>query len=431
MARILVVDDDSGVLETIEERLTFEEHAVTVASTGQTGWEYLQKNEYDIVVLDWDMPGLSGIEILKRFRAGGGTTPIIMLTGHTSIDDKELGLDSGASDYLTKPFSLKELSARIRSNLRTIATATAPPPPLGQGNEEVLKRGDLLGTRLAANYEFLEVLGTGASGIVFKARHPRLDKLVAVKTLHASQSQTHEAANARFEREARAISQIDHCNVITVHDYGITERNQPYMVMEYIKGGSLDERIDEVGALPLTTSLAILIQVCRGLQAAHAAGVLHRDLKPANILLQDKCERLDWVKIADFGIAQLLGGAHERITKAGCFVGTLMFLAPERLGDDPGDARSDIYSLGVVLFEALTARPIFDGTSVETLLTDIILHPPDPPSRYREDIPSGSALDLVVQKATEKDANKRYQTPTEMRLELERIHSELLMHRRH
>src|SRR4029450_4040535 len=205
MARILVIDDDPHTLQTIEERLTFEEHTVTVASNGLEGWQSLQNGEYDLVLLDWEMPDVSGIDLLTRFRAAGGTIPVIMLTGRTSVNDKESGLDTGANDYLTKPFSMTELSARIRANLRTQAVAKAPPPPLGKGNEAILKRGDLAGTRLAANYEFLDVIGEGGAGIVFKAKHPRLKKLVAVKMLLSSKAK--QTAIERFEREACAISQ--------------------------------------------------------------------------------------------------------------------------------------------------------------------------------------------------------------------------------
>ncbi len=423
MATILVVDDDPHVLATVEERLAFEEHAVTLASTGPAGWQHLQSNTYDLIVLDWDMPELSGIEILRRFRAAGGTTPIIMLTGHTSIDDKESGLDSGADDYLTKPFSVRELSARIKANLRFQERATAPPPPLGQGNEDVLKRGDLVGTRLAANYEFLEVIGEGSAGFVFKARHPRLDKLVAVKMLRAAELK--DVSVSRFEREAKAVSQISHYNVVTIYDYGVTERKRPYMVMEYIQGESLQEKIEREGPLPLAAASAILIQACKGLQEVHDLGILHRDLKPENIVLQPRSDRADWVKIVDFGIAHLLEDRQQRLTDEGAVVGTVQFIAPERLRDLPADARSDIYSLGVILFEMLTARPMFEANSVQSWLVKAVTEPPPPPSQYRKDIQPGSAFDKVVLKATEKDPNNRYQSCVEMRLELGQIQGQL------
>src|SRR4030095_4756826 len=326
------------------------------------------------------------------------------------------GLDSGANDYLTKPFSLKELSARIRANLRAQERATAPPPPLGEGNEEVLKRGDLLGTRLAPYYEFIDGLGEGGSAFVFKARHPRLNKLVAIKMLRSTELK--QIALERFEREASAVSQISHYNVITVYDYGVTERNRPYMVMEYIQGEALQEKIKREGPLPLLTASAILIQICRGLQEAHSQGIIHRDLKPENIVLQSRSDRADWVKIVDFGLAQLLEGRQQRLTYEGSVVGTLQFIAPERLRDSPANERSDIYSLGVILFEMLTARPMFEAADAQALLIKAATEPAPPPSRFRNDIPPGSEFDQMVIKATQKDPDKRYQSAAEMRNEL-------------
>ncbi len=428
MARILIVDDDPLVLETIEDWLTFEKHSVTVANAGPAGWEYLQNNEYDLVVLDWDMPELTGIEILKRLREAGASLRIVMLTGHTSIDDKEIGLDSGADDYVTKPFHMKELCARVRALLRTQTAVVAPPQALGQGNEELLEHADLAGTRLAASYEFLELLGEGGTAKVFKARHPRLDKLLAVKVLLASDIK--ETAIARFEREARAVSHINHYNVVTVYDCGVTERNRPYIVMEYIEGESLVDKIDRDGPMPLSIASTILIQTCRGLQEAHSKGIIHRDLKPENIVLQNRSDREDWVKIVDFGLAHLLEGGKERLTTAGRIVGTPQFLSPERLKDRPPDARSDIYSLGVTLFEMLTARPLFDGESTEAIMIKVITTMPDPPSKYRQDIAPGSAFDKIFMKATERDPNLRYQSAAELGAELEQIQGQIAARRR-
>jgi len=136
------------------------------------------------------------------------------------------------------------------------------------------------------------------------------------------------------------------------------------------------------------------------------------------------------VKIVDFGLAHLLeGGQGRRLTAAGSIMGSALFVAPERLQEIPADARSDIYSLGAILFEALTARPLFEGETMEAVLINKLMNPPNPPSRYRQDIAPGSAFDSIVLKATDKDPDKRYQTATELRLELEQIHSQLLLRR--
>jgi len=199
--------------------------------------------------------------------------------------------------------------------------------------------------------------------------------------------------------------------------------------MEYVQGESLLDRIRREGPLPLTVASAIVIQICKGLQEAHSKGIIHRDLKPENIVLQERSDKPDWVKIVDFGTAHLVEGDDRRLTAAGAVVGSALFMAPERLQDAAADERSDIYSVGAILFEALTARPIFTDDTVDTLLVSILAKSPEPPSCFRDEIATGSALDYVVQKALEKDPDKRYQTATEMRLDLEQIYNDLFLRR--
>jgi serine/threonine-protein kinase len=301
--------------------------------------------------------------------------------------------------------------------------------PLGRGNEKVLNRANLAGTALAARYEILDIIGSGgSSALVLKARQPGLERLVAIKTLFPEALQPGELE--RFQAEARAISDVSHYNIVTVHDCGVTERGQPFMVMEYIQGESLREKMTREGQLPFATIVSILIQACRGLQEAHNKGIIHRDLKPENILLQERSERADWVKIVDFGIARLITSTSPRLTQSGALMGTPEYIAPERFRNSAADARADLYSLGVVLFEMLTNRGPYDADTLETVVLKALVEPIDPPSQHRKEIKPGSSFDRLVAKTTAKNPDERHQTATELRLELEQIYNELMLNRR-
>jgi len=288
----------------------------------------------------------------------------------------------------------------------------------------VLKRANLIGTRLAASYEFIDVLGEGGYSVVFRARQPRLNRLVAIKMVRAGKLK--DTAIARFEREAQAVTRINHYNVVTFHDFGVTERNLPYIVMEFIEGEELGQKIEREGPLPVDVVVTILLQLLSGLQEAHAKGIIHRDLKPNNILLQSRSDRADWVKLVDFGLAHLVEGSQERLTIDGRVMGTPQFLAPERFKGVAADERSDLYSVGVVLFEMLTARPLFKAEDTEALIVEVLLTPRVPPSNFRDDILPDSAFDKMFLKAVDRNPEKRYQTVAEMREELIQIQSKLL-----
>lgn len=422
MANILFVDNDLNLARTICDWLLFENHTVDMVHTGFEGWQKANSNKYDLLILDWDLPDLNGIDILQRLRASGNEARVLMLTGRNDVNDKELGFESGADDYLTKPFHIKELSARIRAILRRAESQSLFVEPLGSGNEEVLKKGDLAGTLLASRYEFLEVLGEGGLGLVFKAMHPLMEKLVAIKMLHAHELK--EESIERFKREAKAISKLDHHNIITIHDFGVTERSQPFMVMEYIDGLDLARLIEKEGALPVDRALDILIQACEGICHAHELGILHRDLKPTNMMLKQYGNKKPIVKILDFGFARLTYPDSKKtieLTQVGQVFGSPPYMSPEQVRGKILDERSDVYSMACVLYEAITGRPPYTGDNRMDVMLKHLEDSITPLCEARPDLTFPEQIEPVIQKALSRSADDRYESMTELKEELEKI----------
>lgn len=422
MAKILYVDDDADFALITAAALMAQSHEVIVINEGPEGWSALKSDRYELVILDWDMPGLNGIEILQLMRTAGDTTPVIMLTGRTKIDDKMQGLDTGANDYLTKPFEVGELLARIRAALRTKAASAPPPPkPLGENNEQVLKRADLAGTSLAARFEFVDVLGEGGVAIVFKARHPQLDKLVAIKMLQGSELS--EEDKTRFESEARIVSKLDHPNIVTVYDYGVTERKQPFMVMELVDGPSLRAILEEHDYVTVDEALPLFLAITEGLAYAHDYGVLHRDIKPDNVVLKKELNHQPIPRILDFGLAKLLqmnAPKSAAITQAQQIVGSPAYMSPEQVRLQPVDERSDIYSFGCLMFEVLTGFAPFPG---DNPLEVALKHIEDDPLSLGEVRPElvptfPPVLEHAIMRALQREPDSRFQSIRELQEEL-------------
>jgi serine/threonine protein kinase/CheY-like chemotaxis protein len=427
MARVLLVEDDEGMLLITEQWLLDEQYEVDTASTGVSCWERLKGNSYDLVLLDWDLPDWNGIDILKKFRKEGGTTPIIMLTGRTNVDYKAEGLDAGANDYLTKPFHVKELLARVRAAIRQGQQAKpAQQQPLPGNNQALIDKFDLRGTSLPAKYELHEVLGEGGVGTVFKARHPHLDKLVAIKMLRKSEMD--KEMFARFEQEARVISQLEHPNIATIYDFDVTENNQPYMVMEFINGKAVDILLSEAGSLPLEQALNLSIQVCEGMAHAHARGVLHRDLKPSNFMLKQMEGNAPLLKVLDFGCSKLRQMGSRKgpaITQTGGILGSPYYMSPEQVKSEQTDERSDIYSLGCVIFQLVTgAPPLMADDCVAVMVKHVNDYAPSFRSA-RPDLRIPDEMEFLVAKCLEKDPGKRYQSMVELKTVLEQIRMRL------
>lgn len=534
MARILIVEDDRELANFVRSYLEFENHTVEVYHVGGAGRAKLLGEQFNLVILDWEIPEVSGVEMLKEFREQGGTTPVLMLTGKDQVEDKATGLDCGADDYLTKPFDMKELAARMRALLRRQSQGESKLPAIAdvrldkasqralQGGRSVAltqrelqlleflianpslgpltvtdymqrvwpdeaeitvdvvrstvlrlrKKLDpqatficphlysktgattgsaastssatspvssviddddvddidlMIGTVLDGKYEILEILGGGGTGLVYRAKHCQLGTMVAVKVLISPLALSSENVR-RFRREAQTVIGFSHQNILTVHDFGASVDGQPYLVMELITGESLSDFIERRGKLSVAETLEILRQTCDGLQYAHEHGAIHRDIKPSNIMLIEDGSQAQTlhVKIVDFGLAKKVEQDErtEKLTMTGDVLGSPPYMSPEQCRGFTLDRRTDIYSLGCVMYEMLTGVRAFTGNEpIAIIWNQVTQEPPhlvlsDVDGRLRE------RLDLIVMKCLAKETDRRYATVNDLKNDLERVHAE-------
>jgi len=257
-------------------------------------------------------------------------------------------------------------------------------------------------------YEILGELGRGAMGVVYKARDPLIGRLVALKTVMPGMLSDADLLK-RFYREAQSAGRLQHPNIVVIYDLG-ESNGLPYIAMELVEGESLQKIIGRGEVLPLATKLRLMIQICRGLGYAHRHGVVHRDVKPANILVTVDGS----VKVVDFGIVHL---ADTGMTSTGMILGTVSYMSPEQLRGEHVDARSDIFSVGIVMYELLSGRKPFEGANVTAILLQIATGEPASISELVPGIPS--AVEGVVRKCLRKDPEERFQSLEDVAFELE------------
>jgi len=267
---------------------------------------------------------------------------------------------------------------------------------------------------LSSRYQILSLLGEGGMGSVYRAHDPMLDKEVAIKVL--SQAMTKQGA-IRFQNEARATGALNHNNIVRILDFGVTEDLKPYMVMEFLDGDDLGTLIKrERTNIPIELLVKFFIGICEGIEHAHQRKILHRDIKPSNVIVRRTDEGYQ-VSIVDFGIAKLTQDSH-RLTVAGDVLGSPYYMSPEQAEGQDVDERSDIYSIGCVMYEALSWQPPFKG---DTLLETLSMHRFEPPRPFSEAAPREIPewLEDVVVKCLGKERTERYQTVSELRRALE------------
>ena len=262
------------------------------------------------------------------------------------------------------------------------------------------------------NYEVVATLGKGGVGVVYLAQHHTIARRAAIKVLAPDLSKDRDVVK-RFFLEALATSLIHHPGIVEVFDYDVESSGRAYIVMEYLDGETLTERIKARGRLAPSEAVVLIRQVLRGLQAAHVAGIVHRDLKPDNIfILKEKAGQRDYVKIIDFGIskfAEQQGGVSSRMTRTGALMGTPHYMAPEQAtGSTDIDRRTDVYAIGIILYEMVTGRLPFEAETFNQLLFEIALAKLIPARQVVPDLDPG--IDSIIMKATARDPVHRFQS---------------------
>ena len=377
-ATILVVDDLPANRDLMVRRLERSGFQVLSAASGPEALELVRRGNVDMVLLDIMMPGMTGLDVLRTLRAtrSSASLPVLMVTAKTDSEDVVEALSLGANDYITKPVDYPVALARIETHLRTTqalrseAAAAVEPKSPAQA---------VPGSVLGGRYRLEEAIGGGSFGTVFRARHLELKRDVAVKIL-ATSAGTDPEALARFRREGDSACRVQHPNAVAVFDFAVNPGGVAYLVMELLEGHSLEKELEDRGPLQPVRCAEIVVPVCSALHAAHAVGVVHRDVKPSNVFLS-RSPRGEVAKILDFGIAKLAAESAigQSLTIDGSLLGTPAYMAPERFRRGPYGPKSDVYSVGVMLYEMLAGRLPFIPSSADPLALVAMQAEEDPP----------------------------------------------------
>jgi len=274
-------------------------------------------------------------------------------------------------------------------------TESAPPPELA----------DLTGIVIAGKYRVERLLGHGGMGSVWAGRHVTLGQLVAIKFVHPKLADSSEARR-RFDNEAKAAARLKSRHAVAVYDHGVTDAGQPYIVMEYLDGESLERALRRRGKLPLSEVVQIVVQSARALSAAHEAHIVHRDLKPDNVMLVQRGADADFVKVLDFGMARA-GRDPDFATRDGAVLGTARYIAPEGAQGMSVGPEADVYAISTLLFHCLAGRTPFEGTSAVSILVQQVTAPPPDVRSFAPAASVPAALAELIHRNLAKDPSAR------------------------
>ena len=366
------------------------------ACDGEEALRLCVEHTPELVILDVQMPLLDGFETYKRMKLykNLATIPVIFLTASDDETHMLAGLNLGADDYIVKPYNPVTLPAKIRNILSR------------HRKYKRLSTEDFVpGSMIRDRYRVVREIARGGMGVVYQVRDEAVGELRALKVLSTVVERLE--ARARFEREVATLSRLDHPNLVRFYDaelYGFLQ----FYTMQYVPGPSLSHRIEK-GKIPLAEALQLTILLADALSMVHRHSILHRDVKPSNILF-----KLDGQPVlVDFGLMLAPASADRRLTRTGMVAGTVGYMSPEQLqGGIPLDGRTDIYSLGVVLYEMLTGTPPFSGQNAVEIMTAMVHTDPKPIRALEPTLPP--AVSEICHRALSRSPEHRFQLASQM-----------------
>ncbi|HNN94476.1 MAG TPA: protein kinase [Pseudomonadota bacterium] len=425
-AVILLIDDNPATAKYLHLVLQIAGAQVIGAESIAAAWERLTEQTPHVILLDIVLPDGDGIMLCKELKNHDRlkNIPILFITGVSDTEDKVQAYIAGGADYIVKPFIPAEVLARVSHHYRMACANRI----LQMEKEELSRRNiqlqqarqetsnvfsaladQLLGKTLDGKYLLQERIGTGGFAVVYRALHSPLSRQVAVKVLHPFEQRRRAQRLHRFRQEITAAALVQHPNVVEIIDAQVSGDGLPYLVMELLTGHSLSEELQPGTPLPLRRCLDLGIAMSDVLVMAERVGVLHRDIKPSNIFIHQGPAG-PTPKLLDFGLAKVLqedSGQRGQITQRGDLAGTLLYMSPEQLSGDATDPRTDIYSLGVTLYELCTGQSPGEGSSESLLaaLRNQMVQPREPPSRINPRLPP--ELDAVLLRTLNQQASQR------------------------
>ncbi|HNS98534.1 MAG TPA: serine/threonine-protein kinase [Polyangiaceae bacterium] len=285
-----------------------------------------------------------------------------------------------------------------------MADGSAQPSASSRGGPD-----PLIGRMINDRFKVVALIARGGMGKVYRAEQAPLGRTCALKVLNPKYASEHDPEfHKRFFLEASIVSKLTHPNTVTIFDYGRTDDDVYYMAMEYLEGRTLHRAIREEGAFGEERTAHVARQICRSLREAHSIGVIHRDLKPANIFLVDHADEHDFVKVLDFGLVKNVENPGEDLTQAGLFMGSPKYMAPEQIKGEKVDSRTDIYSLGVIMYEMLTSKVPFDRPNSVHIMMAHVNEPPPPMRSINPDIQASSSTEELILKCLSKSPDQRF-----------------------